>query len=330
MADSNEASTHDAPKSDRHLDAAIVRLVLQDQFPALELRSIARLGSGWEYDAYLIDDHLVVRFPRYADVARDLDSAEAVLELVGSSIGSSVTVPKIILRGRGSDLFPHRFFGHELIPGIDASDPRAPEASGLAFDLGEALSHIHSISADSAEAIGIGHQKWTCRTSFDGLLDLAERAPALSELVPEAHAWIQSSPSVPAEYGGPPRFIHDDFQLEHILVDEKSGRLTGVIDWGAAVGDPAQDFTFLLPNRGWSFTRAALESYRLPIDDDFLDRLDFLGRVRALGWLAHAVVRDASREMEESLPMIEHLFAHSGSEPSTIRDGIDTLDLGKW
>ena len=286
---------------------------MEEQFPELDLEEIELLGSGWEYDAFLVGHHLVVRFPRYADVARDLDQAETVLDFVGSSIGSSVAVPRITLRGDPSGHFPHRFFGHTLIPGVDSNDPRAPQVPELAADLGEALSHIHAISPERAEAIGIGQQKWTCRTSFAGLQTLSARALGLKDLAPEAYEWLHGAPTVPDEYEGPPRFIHDDFQAEHILVSGTSGRLTGVIDWGAAIGDPAQDLTFLLPNRGWPFTMAVIDAYRLPLDTGFLERLDFLGRVRALGWLAHALVADRSRSIEESLPMIQHLFASRSS-----------------
>ena len=311
MVGSPKSSTHEPPASDRDLNVDIVRLVMQEQFPRLELETIEHLGSGWEYDAYLIDRHLVVRFPRYADVASDLDSAETILDFVFSAVGSAVGVPKIILKGEGSTHFPHRFFGHELIPGVDANDPRAPKSLGLASDLGQALTHIHSISPSSASEIGIGPQKWNCRTAFDALVRLVDVAPGMRALAPEPYAWLQGPPTVPAEYSGPLRFIHDDFQPEHIIVSLTAGRLTGVIDWGAALGDPAQDLTFLLPWRGWSFTRAILDAYELPLDEEFVERLDFLGRVRALGWLAHAVVHGG--DTEESLLMCHNVFASGGS-----------------
>ena len=305
------SGNHEPPASDRELNVDIVRLVMREQFPDLELGQVRHLGSGWEYDAYLVDGSLVVRFPRYAEVAADLDHAEAVLRFVGAGVGSSVVVPKITLRGRSSIHFPHRFFGHDLIPGVDANDRRAPQSAGLASDLGRALTHIHSIPPTSAAELGIGPQKWFCRTAYDGLIRLVATAPGLREVAPEAYAWLQGPPALPREYAGMPRFIHDDFQPEHIIVDEASGRLNGVIDWGGALGDPAQDFTFILPWRGWPFTRAMLDAYGLPLDEDFEARLDFLGRVRALGWLAYAVVQGESAHVSPA--MVNNLFASKQS-----------------
>ena len=96
------------PPTDRELTDDLVRLTLGHQFPSLDLERVERIGSGWEYDVYLVDDHLVIRFPRYADVAADLDRAEALLEFVGTELGPAVRVPKISLRGEPGPYFPHR------------------------------------------------------------------------------------------------------------------------------------------------------------------------------------------------------------------------------
>jgi aminoglycoside phosphotransferase (APT) family kinase protein len=289
------------------LSEELVRLAMHQQFPHLDLQQVECLGSGWEYDVYLIDGHLVVRFPRYAEVAEGLDRAEALLAFVGAELGSEVTVPRITLRGEGGSHFPHPFFGHELVPGVPASERIAPWSGDLALDLGHALTQIHRISPDRASRLGVGPQKWSCRSSFDALVEVVEAVPEASALVPEAAAWVQSLPNPPAEYAAAPRFIHDDFQPEHIIVHVDSGRLSGIIDWGAALGDPAQDFSFVAAWRGWDFTRSVLEAYHGIVDADFVGRLLFLGRVRALGWLAYEVQMgiDTSRTVD----VVRDLFA---------------------
>jgi aminoglycoside phosphotransferase (APT) family kinase protein len=275
------------PPSDRELSEELVRLVMEQQFPHFKLRQVECLGSGWEYDVYLVDGHLVVRFPRYAEVAEGLDRAEALLRFVGAELGSEVTVPRITLRGEPGPHFPHSFFGHELIPGVPAADTAAPRSAALASDLGHALTQVHGISPDRASRVGVGQQKWCCRSSFDALVEVLETVREVAALVPETAAWVRGSPALPAEYAGPARFIHDDLQPEHLIVHADSGRLSGIIDWGAALGDPAQDFSFIAAWSGWEFTRSVLEAYHGPVDLDFLNRLLFLGRVRALGWLAY-------------------------------------------
>ena len=285
---------------------------MSEQFPHLALQTIAYLDSGWEYDVYVVDSTLAVRFPRYADVANDLDWAEAILEWVGSEAGPALVVPKITLRGEPSAHFPHRFFGADLIPGVRANDPGAPEAMELASDLGRALTALHSISPEGASEIGLGSQKYPSN-SLDELVDLVNHTPAMRDLVPEAYAWLQAGPAVPAEYSGPPRVLHDDLQPDHIIVHPSSGRLTGIIDWGPTVGDPAQDLIFILPWRGWSFVMTLLDAYELPVDHEFLERLDFLGRRCAMGSVGHAVA--GLHDLAESLRWVDNAFAGRPPKP---------------
>ncbi len=302
----------DPPASDRDLSEETVRRVMREQFPRLALHSVAYLASGWEHDVYLIDGHVVVRFPRYADVAEDLDHDQAILEFVGSSVGSAVAVPKITLRGEGSAHFPHRFFGHDVIPGIDSNDPKAPKSAELASDLGKALTRIHATSPSSASEIGIGLAEQDCQTPFDLLVKQVDVLEGLGELVPGPYAWLRGPPPVPAAYSGPPRFLHNDLHHEHIIVGATSGRLAGIVDWsGAALGDPSLDFSFLLLLRGRGFLDAVLDAYRLPVDDGFLERVTFRARVRGFGWLTDAIRRNA--DTTRSLAEVSNAFAGWGS-----------------
>jgi len=282
-------------KSDRELAEAGVRGALAEQFPKLALRTIDYVGSGWDYDAYLVDRWLAVRFPRRVEVAERLDQEVAILRLVRSSIGcgrlvSEFPVPEIILRGRGSKHFPHAFFGHIFIPGVAADDPAAHASPDLARDLARALTLIHTITPESACAIGIGHEEEGCETRFRDTIDSVEQAQGIRDCVPDAYAWLQGRPPVPRDYLGSPRFIHDDFSLRHILIDRGTGRLSGIIDWSdAALGDPALDFVSLVLWRGWDFTDSVIRLYQPELDYGFRDRLRFLARTLAVKWLADAI-----------------------------------------
>jgi aminoglycoside phosphotransferase (APT) family kinase protein len=282
-------------KSDRELVEAGVKGALGGQFPELALRTIDYVGSGWDYDAYLVDRWLAVRFPRRAEVAERLDQEVAILRLVRSSIESGrlvpqFPVPEIILRGQGSTHFPHAFFGHIFIPGVAADDPAAHASTDLAVDLARALTLIHWITPESASAIGIGHEDQTCETRFRDTFDRVQQAQGICDYVPDAYAWVRGRPPVPRDYPGPPRFIHDDLSLRHILIDRGTGRLSGIIDWSdAALGDPALDFVSLVLWRGWDFTDSVIRLYQPALDDGFRDRLRFLARTLAVKWLADAI-----------------------------------------
>ena len=180
------------PPTDRELNVDIVRRTLAEQFPDLPLRRIERLGPGWEYEGYLVDESLVVRFPRYADIALGLEWKERLLDFVAEGVAGAVAVPRITLRGKADRHFPHPYFGHEAIPGVDANDPRPPESLELARDLGRALTAIHSIPLASAAAMGLGPQKFDRRTAFDGLGELVQTVPEMRSLVPGPCEWLRS------------------------------------------------------------------------------------------------------------------------------------------
>lgn len=294
-------------KSDRELNEASVRGALGDQFPELALRTIDYLGSGWNYDAYLVDSWLAVRFPRRAEVAERLDQEAAILRLLRSKfecarpvpeiatrespiVRAKIAVPEIIMKGQGNTHFPYDFFGHAFIPGVAADDPSAHASTALAVDLARALTLIHSITAESASTIGIGHEVERCGIRFRDTLDRVQLAHGFRDFVPDAYAWLRGRPPVPSDYSGPPRFIHNDFALRHILIDRGTGRLSGIIDWSdVALGDPALDFVSLVLWRGWDFTDSVIRLYQPALDDGFRDRLRFLARILAVSWLADAI-----------------------------------------
>ena len=228
----------EAPPVDRELTVEMIRDVVRDQFPELSADTIEPMGEGWEHETYLVDGRVVFQFPRQAGGGDGFEWEERVQAFVASFIGDMVGIPRITRWGRPSARFPYPFAGHDVIPGVDASDPRAPRNPALADDIGRVLGRLHAIPPEPAAAAG----------AFTATLDVADWAAALERVrrwvseVPEirrhvsgACAWLDAAPPAPDLYRGPPRFIHDDFQMEHVLVSPTTGRLTGIVDWGGGL-----------------------------------------------------------------------------------------------
>lgn len=278
--------------TDRELGVEGVRRVISGQFPRFAGDSVEHIGSGWDYDAFLIDGEMVIRFPRRAEVAERLDREEALLDFVGSALGSSLRVPRITLRGEAGQHFPHRFFGHDHLPGTGGDDPGVPESPQLARQLGEALARIHTISPQAAAYAGIGLEEEGCAERLEETEGIVSGAEGLRELVADPVTWVELGPTLPSEYVDEPRFIHNDLCPDHVIVDRAEGHLVGIIDWSdAALGDPALDFVGLVHWRGWPFVESVLEHYGLATGNGFVERLDFLAKLLAVKWLANAIER---------------------------------------
>ena len=293
----------EAAPTDRELAAETVRDVVREQFPELAVATVERLGEGWEHETYLVDEHVVFRFPRQAG-SDYFEWEEGLHALVASVIGDIVGIPRITCWGRPSAHFPYAFAGHELIPGVAANDPSVPLNPALADDIGRVLARLHSIPADAAAAVGAGTADVAKADLDAGLRRVRHWVSELPEIrrrFPDPCAWLDGVRRAPDAYRGPPRFIHDDFQMEHVLVDPTTGRLSGIIDWGAGMGDPVRDFSYVLLHGGRAFFQRAVDAYHLPLDAEFAERTLVSARLGSLYWLAYAMTHGGSTAGEQSI-----------------------------
>ena len=88
----------------------------------------------------------------------------------------------------------------------------------------------------------------------------------------------------PANFDYTPCLIHGDLACYHLLFDEPSRSLAGVIDFGAAgVGDLALDFACLLQYYGGSFIECLYDQY--PAARHYAKRAQFYAQALELQWV---------------------------------------------
>jgi aminoglycoside phosphotransferase (APT) family kinase protein len=283
---------HQSPpwEADRPLTLEAARAVIGACFPTLDCQDLECLGSGWEFDAFLTADGWVFRFPRRAWCADLFERERRIHQLVSPVLPPSVAIPNVQVMGQPTLGFPY---------------------PTLASDIGEALEAIHSIPEEEARAAGVvepnleeeGRNEWLRRG-----LELASELRGLDISIDPAVSWAKQVAVPPPGYEGPLRFIHHDLSPEHLIVDPKTGRLAGILDWtDAALGDAARDFVTLVTWRGWDFTEEVLWAYRLPRDSGFRKRLRFMARLLSVIWLAEAHERGAN--VAKHIKWVRNAFA---------------------
>lgn len=194
----------------------LARRLISTQFPSFENATVRRIGSGWDNAAYLVEEHLVFRFPQRAIAAPLMENELANLPLLAPQL--PVPIPAPVWAGHPDGEYPWRFGGYELLLGTSASSRTLldDERRELAGDLGRFLRALHDVDPEPLLAAGLP-------------ADVIGRLDPGRLRVGEA----------PLE--GEKRVVHGDLYALHLLLDTND-KLCGVIDWGDLhYGLPAVD-----------------------------------------------------------------------------------------
>jgi aminoglycoside phosphotransferase (APT) family kinase protein len=198
------------------VDAQLARRLIATQFPQLEAAPVRPIGSGWDNAAYLVEEHLVFRFPQRAIAAPLMPKELAALPHIAPQV--PLPVPRPIYAGAPSSDYPWHFGGYEILLGVTACARELSDADRrvLAGDLGRFLRALHDVDPQPLREAGLPHDTI-------GKLDptrLKVDEPPLE---------------------GALRVVHGDLYARHLLLDQRN-RLSGVIDWGDVhYGHPAVD-----------------------------------------------------------------------------------------
>jgi aminoglycoside phosphotransferase (APT) family kinase protein len=208
----------------------LARGLIAEQFSGVDVRSLARLGEGWDNTVWVTGDDIAFRFPRRQIAIAGVEREMAILPRLAAQLPAPI--PDAAYAGAASTGFPWPWFGSRLIAGreVALADLDADRRGRLAAELGEFAGRLHSLRPSIAATLAIdpmGRADMTSRVPraraalerVAALWDGGERATsvldAAEELKPDAEAVL----------------VHGDLNLRHALVSE-SGGLAGVIDWG--------------------------------------------------------------------------------------------------
>jgi aminoglycoside 2''-phosphotransferase len=274
--------------SDTRLDAAQVASILEAQFSELSPARVVYLGEGCDSRAFDVNQEWVFRFPKRAEVERQLAIESRILPALAQE--SPLPMPVFSFHGRPSVRYPYRFAGYRKLPGVPGIlvDRQAMPLESWAPAMGRFLSWLHRASARQAQALGvpqhdvavIGEARAEALEDFALLQQVIEIAPfdRWREFFEAGCGTPTTDVSV---------LVHGDLAVEHLLYDAAQQQVTGVIDWSdIAVGDRSIDLAAFLHWGGRACLEAGLSTYDGPIDDGVLARARFLAACRGIGDIA--------------------------------------------
>lgn len=262
--------------------------IVRAQFPDVQPSTVRYLGEGCDSTAFDVNGEWVFRFPK-----RDAVEQQLVLEMrvlpVLERRAPPIPIPVFRLHGQPSTSFPRQFVAYPKLAGVPAIgvDPVGGPFGAWPLLLGQFLSWVHAFSPDEAAALGVARQSIT--TFLDeyraGALGAFEH---LNVVAPDArleawHAYLSEARGLSGGATSGAALVHGDFASDHVLYDETSRTLTGVIDWSEmALCDRSVDLAGLFQWGGEPLVRAALITYDGSVDEITLRRARFIAACRGV------------------------------------------------
>lgn len=220
---------------DRQLARRLWRQV-RSVFPHVAGTRIGLEQGGGDHLLLIVDEDRVFRFPREGrhDLALEIGVLDRLRPL------TAVPVPAYDMVDPDG-----RFAGYSFIRGAELSPARflalhADARRTIVADAAGVLAALHGLEPRSIERIDRWRRIWPAGRYADRL---ALRMPLLRDRLPRLADAVEAF--LPRYRSGIPErdaVLHGDLVWEHLLVDDRTDRLAGVIDFGdVALGDPAHD-----------------------------------------------------------------------------------------
>lgn len=250
--------------------------------PEVELGAATVNDEGLVNDVIMVGDR-VFRFAKAEAGAHDLAAELDILDRLRPRL--AVEVPTPFYRSANAIAYRH-------LPGVTLRNAwlkTQPEfvQQRLADQLADALLAIHTTPGDglrSTSAPTTAAAQEAIRRDVAALV-----YPLLMRHQREwAEALFDSMLSDPRSFDHAPALIHGDIGPYHLLVDEGSASLTGLVDFGVSgLGDPANDIAALLQNYGQAFVARLQAHY--PELDRLIKRARYYAQAIELQWAMHGL-----------------------------------------
>lgn len=230
-------------EAERVVDEALLKRLLERQFPALASLPSRYVTEGWDNVCFLVDEEWIFRLPRRELGARLMRVENALLPELARRLPLPVPRPEFV--GVPQDDYPWAFHGYRRLAGetLCRAELDAEARALLAQPLGDFLRSLHDTPLACFPELPrdeIGRLALELRGA-----QIEERLADLRALglVGDPRPWLRILNDLPLDrVAASDTLVHGDLYARHLLVDE-GGALCGVIDWGDAHrGDRALDF----------------------------------------------------------------------------------------
>ncbi|MDD5068475.1 MAG: aminoglycoside phosphotransferase family protein [Candidatus Pacebacteria bacterium] len=258
--------------------------LIKKEFPEVSFQNSRLITHGWDNNVIVLDDRLIFRFPKSENYIRRFQVEVKFLEHLLTKV--TLPIPKYIYLSKDRSFGGYQMLtGTEMQPELFNSQSEI-QKTDIAKALGKFISDLHSTPTEILRNCGFkadpkGH--WWGKRNIESILkELREKV--FPELTNKEVDWVehQFNEYLGLSFDFEPKIIHYDLNNKHILFDQTTGALTGIIDFSDIdIADPAADFAGLW-DYGNLFAEQTFSFYSGQKDKDLLRRSKFPGLIRPI------------------------------------------------
>ncbi|TJY71303.1 aminoglycoside phosphotransferase [Arthrobacter sp. CAU 1506] len=263
-----------------------------------------------------------VRSPKHAEASMRLETELLVLRAFSPAIRAELPfqVPTVAGTVQQTEL---RTFVYNHVPGSTLGlEALVASGASVPVSIGRATAGIHDLPPSMVDAADL--PSYTADQFRQRKLNELDQAATTGKIPPALlRRWEHALEDV-ALWKFNPCVVHGDLHEDNLLVHDAS--VSSVTGWtDLRIGDPADDFAWLVAVHEQSFADVVLESYRKyrkdPVDPHLMRRAALAAEFALAQWLVRGLAADDQAMVDEAVEMLNELesdVAEHGGQPISV------------
>lgn len=289
-------------------ELALIKRTIENNGINIIISKIQKIGEGWMSLAYLVNDHLVFRFPKEADGGKSLEKEKKALPYLQKCI--SLKIPEFAYFGLQENGLP--FTGYNILPGVPLNDlyEEVPlnVRQKIARPVANFIKEISSVPYEIAKELELPENDFykeyfnTLEEIKGGVFDLL--STGLKDYISNQFSWYLNNKK---NFEYVPTVLHGDLSTDHLLFDSNTEELVGVIDFGdLELGDPDYEYLYLLDDFGLEFTKDIMELRGEKNIDSKIEKISFFMLVDNIGIITEGIHRNDNKMIESGISFVKN------------------------
>ncbi|HHX03719.1 MAG TPA: aminoglycoside phosphotransferase family protein [Tissierellia bacterium] len=234
--------------------------------PDLVIYHCTFVDQGQNSLVAIVNEELIFKFPRYRHVMEELKKESEILPIISNHVTLEVPVP--LYSFFESDEPGQVFVGYKMIMGTPFERElywQLKNKQALVTQIGGFLHELHGLPTDCLAGVSIetrdGFAYWSrILTQIEKSIFPYIRPAFRKQILETFRRFLDNNENFQYK----PVLTHGDFGTSNIIYDVKSGKVSGVIDFGqVALDDPAIDIASLICPMGYGedFSQHLVRAY---------------------------------------------------------------------